>query len=574
MKFNLVVLFLFCMCYVAQSARAGNPDILWQKTLTADTLPIRSIAVAEGKYVAALKGNQIVILDYATGDSVTSFATPKEMYGNDIILGKGGERLYVIVNDGTSLTLLRSWVIETGEKLIDIPLFPSTVGYGNYSSFYTRNSLTGKYIAVAAKYTNQTSASTGGSYGFIRVFNCEDSTIIKIDALGASDVILDVTYGGIANEGGIYSMSFSSSGNYLLSNVKSEETVRANPFQLRKSQRGRFTSLSPNLTSFEYKTFLPLYTISSGDDFLLNGNKLMDLPPTHSFRTLSKIGFVFLPDDNHMLAFKAGGGIAAISNIERDTWEKVFYGDSLTENLIQTNASRSAFATATNQRITLWKIPDTLESARLAANFTMSKDTIQGYDSVTFTNTTFPFKRGSNFEWNFGYASPKTTTPFPVHTFTQAGTFTVTLTVRDTLGATSSISKPVFVDFPAPKARFTTVSDTVYVGNVVVFSNQTTPVRLGTHFTWNFGDGGAFTSESSPEHQFFTTGNYTVTLIVRDTLGRVDSFSKQVVVIPQIIPSGAVWTTHFHTQSSTSLAYSPDGLLLVSASSDGSAHIW
>ncbi|MBK9250151.1 MAG: PKD domain-containing protein [Ignavibacteria bacterium] len=275
-----------------------------------------------------------------------------------------------------------------------------------------------------------------------------------------------------------------------------------------------------------------------------------------------------------MLAFKAGGGIAAISNIEQDTWEKVFYGDSLTENIIQTNATRSAFATATNQRITLWKIAETLQSATLTANFTMSKDTIQVYDSVTFTNTTFPYKRGSNFEWDFGDATPKTTTPFPVHTFTQAGTFTVTLTVRDTLGATSNISKTVFVDFPAPKALFKTISDTVFVGNVVVFSNQTTPVRLGTRYTWNFGDGTTFSAESNPRHQYFSTGKYLITLTVRDTLGRVDSFSKQLLVISQIVPNGAVWTNRFHYQGINSLAYSPDNHLIISGSNDGYSRLW
>ena len=130
--------------------------------------------------------------------------------------------------------------------------------------------------------------------------------------------------------------------------------------------------------------------ISSGDDFLLSGNNLMEIPPTHVFRSISKPGFVFLPDDNHMLAFKSAGGVAAISNIEKDTWEKIYHGDSLTENIIQTNAARSAFATATNNRITLWKIPDTLQAAALTPDFTMSynanllNDSIQIFDSIIF----------------------------------------------------------------------------------------------------------------------------------------------------------------------------------------------
>mgnify|MGYP006348824727 CR=1 FL=1 len=57
----LVILGLFI---AVQGVSAQNNDILWQKILTKDTIPISSIAIAEGKYVAALKGNEIIILDY------------------------------------------------------------------------------------------------------------------------------------------------------------------------------------------------------------------------------------------------------------------------------------------------------------------------------------------------------------------------------------------------------------------------------------------------------------------------------------------------------------------------------
>ena len=42
-----------------------------QKTLTKVTIAISSISIAEGKYVAALQGDKIVILDYSTGSRYT-----------------------------------------------------------------------------------------------------------------------------------------------------------------------------------------------------------------------------------------------------------------------------------------------------------------------------------------------------------------------------------------------------------------------------------------------------------------------------------------------------------------------
>lgn len=116
------LLILLCLCAFTYCTSAQNSDILWQKTLTADSLPIRSIAIAEGKYVAALKGNQIVILDYASGDSIRSFTTPKEMYGSDIVLGKGGERLYVFFTKpdySYPTAWIRVWDIASGKQRTD-----------------------------------------------------------------------------------------------------------------------------------------------------------------------------------------------------------------------------------------------------------------------------------------------------------------------------------------------------------------------------------------------------------------------------------------------------------------------
>lgn len=94
------------------------------------------------------------------------------------------------------------------------------------------------------------------------------------------------------------------------------------------------------------------------------------------------------------------------------------------------------------------------------------------------------------------------------------------------------------------------------------------------HYSWDFGDGSALTQEVSPVHHYFSIGNYTVKLIVRDSLGRSNSFSKQLLILPQIVPSGGVWTNHFHTQRINSLAYSPNGGMIITGSDDGYARAW
>jgi PKD repeat protein len=460
MQYIRILLGLMVAFILSQQAFAGNPDILWQKTLTADTLPIRSIAVAEGKYVAALKGNQIIILDYATGDSVTAFATPKEMYGNDIILGKGGERLYVLVRDTLntfrSTLYLRSWDISTHQLLRDLIVSAkptSNQGAYYYVNYSISSSLNGNIISIGTTYEGGYGSSFG-SGGIIRAFNTLDSTfndsLSKYSGNRIPPIIKNTStfppkplgYKG----GGIYYLTASHSGNYLLANLKFYTEGSGGGYTSKSTiVYGNIIGLSSKYPTYAYSDFVPPYTFSHDDDFLLLGNELYDLPPTRVLRTITKPGFAFLPDDNHLLAFKAGGGVAAISNIERDTWEKVFYSDSLTENLIQPGAKFASFVTATNARITLWKIPDTLQSALLTADFTMTNDTISLGDTVSFSNKTYPFKRGNKYQWHFGDSTASSAVIHPKHVFAQQGNYTILLQVRDTLGRISSISKSITV---------------------------------------------------------------------------------------------------------------------------------
>lgn len=571
------LLILIGLLIISGVVSAQNKDILWQKTLTKDTIPISSIAIAEGKYVAALKGDEIVILDYNTGDSIKTFPKPADMYGTDIILGKNGERLFILTQGG----YLRSWDISLGVVFKDI-LMNATKFKDSYKSYYginffMDNSLNGNLIAVLTSYSFYEGPDQGGGKA-VYIFNTIDSSYakpysaIKITESDFSTIKKHRTE-SILNKSA--DINFSPSGNYLLNNLFSSYAFHhaGGGFSYSSTSDAYFSSFNPSLKTYHITGSLPFYTVSSGDDFLLSGNKLTNIPPVQFFRTLTKTGFVFLPDDNHMLAFKSAGGVAAISNIEKDTWEKVYQGDSLTENIIQTNATRTAFATASNNRVTLWKIPDTLQKATLTADFTMSKDSIPIFDSIAFTNKTFPMKRGTYFGWNFGDGSKTTSEIYPIHKFTQAGIFSVTLSVWDTLGGTSTVTKNVVVNFPSPKAGFTTPKDTVYVGNFVNFTNTTAPIRSGTTFTWQFSDG-ITSTELNQQHQFFQTGSFTVKLTVQDTLGRKDSIVKTVIVINQIIPNGAAWINHFHYKQINSLAFSSNGLSIISGSDDSYSRVW
>lgn len=144
-----------------------------------------------------------------------------------------------------------------------------------------------------------------------------------------------------------------------------------------------------------------------------------------------------------------------------------------------------------------------------------------------------------DYSWEFGDGSRGSGSIYG-HTYTTAGIYTATLTVRDNEGATSdsritiTITKPIIPNVP-PTA---TIIANPLSGNSplqVNFSGIDSTDHDGTivSYSWDFGDGSA-TGGSVVSHQFISGGTYTVTLTVIDDGG--DSHQQQVVIIVNSIP--------------------------------------
>lgn len=145
---------------------------------------------------------------------------------------------------------------------------------------------------------------------------------------------------------------------------------------------------------------------------------------------------------------------------------------------------------------------------------------------VVFTDNSTP---GNNpivgWLWDFGdgNTSPNQN---PIHTYINAGTFSVSLQVTDAAGCTSTfqVANAVTV-FPKPVAQFTgTPTSSCDTPLTVQFTDGSS---FATSWSWDFGDG-TFSSQQNPSHTYTTPGLYTVTLLVgtangcRDTLELVN----------------------------------------------------
>lgn len=142
-------------------------------------------------------------------------------------------------------------------------------------------------------------------------------------------------------------------------------------------------------------------------------------------------------------------------------------------------------------------------------NFSTPTLTSCGPLNATFANTT----TGSPaYTWNFGDGSATSSSATPTHTYSTAGTYSVSLiasqgSCSDTLVRTNYITV-----YNAPVSSFSTAN--VCIGDTVRFTNLSNgngePI---TNYTWNFGDGN-FSSQISDPHYYSTAGTYNVLLSI------------------------------------------------------------
>lgn len=134
--------------------------------------------------------------------------------------------------------------------------------------------------------------------------------------------------------------------------------------------------------------------------------------------------------------------------------------------------------------------------------------------SVPFTVTfTSQVPSGGHVLWYFGDGGTSTAQN-PIHTYTSAGLFTVSLTATDSNGVSITTTQRNLIGAGKPVVNFK--SDTLFCpGTNVQFINLT---NNGVRYLWNFGDGDT-SIQISPSHIYHSYGYYTVSLTAWDSLG-------------------------------------------------------
>ncbi len=174
-----------------------------------------------------------------------------------------------------------------------------------------------------------------------------------------------------------------------------------------------------------------------------------------------------------------------------------------TVKLTATNAYGSDIETKTAY-ITVNDIP--------AAAFTGSPTSGEVPLTVNFTNQS---SGATSYLWDFGDTQTSTATN-PSHTYTQAGTFTVTLTATNSCGSDDEVKTDyITVTCTPPVAAF---SGSPTSGEVPLTVNFTDLSTGATSWSWDFGDTKTSTAQN-PSHTYTSAGTYTVALTATNSCG-------------------------------------------------------
>ena len=133
------------------------------------------------------------------------------------------------------------------------------------------------------------------------------------------------------------------------------------------------------------------------------------------------------------------------------------------------------------------------------------------------------------YSWDFGDGS--TAIGIDVtHTFTDNGNYTITLTVGDDDGASTTFTEDIVVNNVAPTITEIIGETQVNEGEEVSYTAiASDPGNDTLTYNWDFGDG--ITVEGiDVAHTFVDNGNYTVTLTVTDDDGATTSSTIDVTV--------------------------------------------
>ena len=193
---------------------------------------------------------------------------------------------------------------------------------------------------------------------------------------------------------------------------------------------------------------------------------------------------------------------------------------------------------AQTDNLKFYRASDLVTKQPPIANFTSSLTSGIAPLNVSLTDTSIGSP--TSWSWNFGDGS-NSTVQNPVHTYSAAGNYTVSLTVSNA-GGSNTTTKTDYITVTTwrpPVAAFSASPTSGAAPLTVAFTDAST--GSPTSGSWNFGDGSNSTVQN-PVHTYSAAGNYTVSLTVSNAGGTNTTTKTDYIVVTTSAPPVAAFS--------------------------------
>ena len=452
-----------------------------------------------------------------------------------------------------------AWDQSTGSGVV-VAVIDCGVAYENYGSFAQAPDLAGTNFVTGYDFVNNDShpnddeghgthvtgtiaQTTNNNLGVTGVaFNCSIMPVKVLDGNG-DGYLTDIADGIIyAADNGADVINMSLGGSSTSSTLQNACTYAYNAGVTIVCAAGNAGTSTPqypasystciSVSAVRFDSTLAYYSsygsnidiTAPGGDVTIDqdGDGYVDgvLQQTHDGSDYSSFGYYFYQGTSMasphvagvaaLILAKAGGGgsltpaqvksylVDNAVDIGSSGWDQYFgYG------LLDANASVAAVGGGGNPPVAAFSASTTSGCASLTVNFT---------DASTNDPT--------SWSWTFGDGGTSAVQN-PSHTYTAAGTYTVTLTATNEYGSDTETKTGYITVGDDPTAAFTGTPTSGEVPLTVVFTDGSSGA---TSWSWTFGDGGT-SSAQNPSHTYTAAGTYTVALTATNACGS-DTYTR------------------------------------------------
>lgn len=162
------------------------------------------------------------------------------------------------------------------------------------------------------------------------------------------------------------------------------------------------------------------------------------------------------------------------------------------------------------------------------ADFSISKNPVCKNEPFSLSAINSIAANIINYDWTVGSLSLPSSQRVISRVISTAGTYDVSLTIRDLNGCNSTKTVTNYITVTGPTANFTPATSGGCQNRSVVFNDlSTSATSTITRWEWDFGDGTQQVFTAPPfTHTYTNAGRYDVSLKVTDAAGCSDQFSS------------------------------------------------